>query len=284
VVCPKCLRRYRVPWSKIPKQGAWVTCPACRERFIIKLEDEGFLDFQPQASNSPGPKSPGGSLSKSLSHRGGGPGNYLYRPGEDAPGELLVTMLDPVTPKARRYWSVALIATLLIVFGVEAAILRSSYMSARDMGAEAASAPPPPPVYDEAALAADLRAIQQATVSAVRLDRLIEYTGGESRVFKHAAAILAPESCSQITSLFMRSASPAQGLSLKASCLDPGEASASLEIAWNGRYAELFLSGQDRLRRINVLLHQPSPEVAAAMATAAAEAEAAARSAAEEDD
>ena len=209
VVCPKCLRRYRVPWSKIPKQGAWVNCPTCQERFIIKLEDTGFLDFQPDT-----PPKPGGGASRPKAS------NYLYRPGEDAPGELLVTVLDPVTPKARRYWGVGLILVILAIFAAEAAILRSSWMSARGMGEEIEVVIPPPPVYGEAALASDLRTIQESTVSSVTLDRLIEYTGGESRVFKYAAAVLAPETCEEITSVSMRSSAPASGLSLRASCLD----------------------------------------------------------------
>ena len=283
VVCPNCLRRYRVPWSKIPKQGAWVTCPACSERFIIKLEDSGFLDYQPEEAKGGSGKGSGKSLGKRppgldqaspKSSKGAGP-YYIYRPGEEVPGELLVTMLDPVTPKARRYWGLGLVAVLLLVFAVEAIVLRSSWMSARDMAELEDVSPPPPPVYDERSLASDLRKIQEATVASNRLDRRIEHTGGESRVFKYATAILAPESCSAITMLTMRSSAPAMGLSLKATCLDPAQTAESLEIVWNGRYAELFLTGRDRLRRVNVLLHQPSPEVAAAQARAAAEAEAA---------
>jgi predicted Zn finger-like uncharacterized protein len=277
VVCPNCLRRYRVPWSKIPKQGAWVTCPACAERFVIKLEDSSFLDFElPAAAAARRPAPRPASKRK-------GPRDYLYRPGEDVPGELLVAVLDPVTPKARRYWSLGLVAALLAVFVAEALILRSSWIGARDQPPEPAQ-PPPPIIYDETSLAADLRIIQRAVVPATRIDQTISHTGGESRVYKYAAAILAPDACNRITALTMRSGAPSMGVNLTAVCFDPRERPASIEIAWDGRYAQLHLAGQDRLKRISSLLHQPSPAAAAAAAAAAREGEALAAEAREADD
>jgi predicted Zn finger-like uncharacterized protein len=267
VVCPNCLGRYRVPVAKIPEAGAWVTCPACSERFVIKLEDDGFLDLKSE------PASPGRTVKPP--DDGEAPARRFYRPGHEAPDELLVTILDPVTAKARRYWGVGLVAVLALIFAVEALILRNSWNSARDMAETQQVAPPPPPVYDETSLAADLRTIQGETVPLTRLERLVDYTGRESRVYKYSVAILSPESCGAITSLTVGSQVPSSGLTLKGVCLDPSESPASLDVVWKGRHAEIRLSGHDHLKRINVLLHPPSKETLEAIAKEAAEAEAA---------
>ncbi|MDR1656853.1 MAG: zinc-ribbon domain-containing protein [Deltaproteobacteria bacterium] len=252
VVCPKCLKRYRVPLAKLPKKGAWVTCLSCAERFVIKADDS-YLEYEPVPAKRPKPNPIKAGPSKQ---------HYLYRPGVGQDDYMQVAILDPVTPKVRHMWGLGLAIVIVAIFVAEAAILSSSWKSARQL----ADVEPVPvfavPEYGEANLISDLRTIQGSMVSAISIDRHIAYTGGESRVFKYVVSRLAPDTCHRITGLWVKSQTPALGFNIKASCFDSRERSASLEIAWKGRRADLFLTGQERLQRLSVLLHPPEVNAA----------------------
>ncbi|MDR0355250.1 MAG: zinc-ribbon domain-containing protein [Deltaproteobacteria bacterium] len=250
VVCPKCLGRYRVPVAKIPKNGAWVTCPSCAERFIVKLEDLSLTD-------SP-PKSGLGTGFKKFGRKGSG---HVHRLGIDTGGELEVTVLDPITPTARRYWSLGLIAVVLVIFGVEAAILRSSWRSANSMAElQQTTVQREAPVYDLNHLAGDLRYLQQRTLTATHLERSITHSGPESRIYKFAVAKLDPDACVEITKLEMNSRNPSSGMVLSGVCFNERQRALPLKISWNGRWADLNLEGQERLARLNVVLYQAPAE------------------------
>ncbi|MDR1296130.1 MAG: zinc-ribbon domain-containing protein [Deltaproteobacteria bacterium] len=257
VVCPKCLGRYRIPVAKIPKQGGWATCPSCGERFIVKLDELSFNDAPParpaQAGQAPGPAKPRG-------------GAYMYRLGQSEQlAELEVSVLDPMSPAVKRYWLAGLVAAVLLMFGVEAYILHSSWRSATDLAAAGQSATPAPPqVYGLPEFTTDLKNLQRRSVSAKYLDRSVNYSGYESRVYKYAVAQLDPGACTAITRLAISSRSPSQGLLINATCFDEAGRPLPLRVDWNGRYADLYVDGQERMSRLNVLMYKPAPDEAAA--------------------
>jgi predicted Zn finger-like uncharacterized protein len=257
VVCPKCLGRYRVPLAKIPKQGAWVTCPSCAERFIIKLDDQSFNEPQAASLVQPGDVAAQGTAKGKKPH--------MYRLGsQEQIGELEVTVLDPITPVVRRYWGLGLFMALLLIFVAEALILRSSWRSANSMAdLQQASEPAAPGAYGIDDLANDLRTLQEGSTSSRYIDRRVAYTGLESRIYKFAVSQLAPDSCQAISAVSLWSREPASGLVLNGTCLDRDGLPASVRVSWSGRYADLYLDGQDRLARLNVLLHRPTSPVAA---------------------
>jgi predicted Zn finger-like uncharacterized protein len=257
VVCPKCLGRYRVPLSKIPRQGAWVTCPSCSERFIIKLNDQSFTE--PQTTTAPQTTTPHGAMAVPGATKEIKP--HMYRLwNQEQVSELEVTILDPVTPMVRRYWGIGLVAALLLIFLAEALILRSSLRTANSMTElQQNSRPQAPQVYGLDELALDLRSLQIGTVNSTFVDREIDFTGHESRIYKYAVSQLAPGNCQSITRLNLQSNEPGRWLNLIGTCFNQSERPATIRVAWNGRYADLFVDGHARSTRLNVLIHPPEP-------------------------
>lgn len=251
VVCPKCLGRYRVPLSKIPKQGAWVTCPTCSERFIIKLDDLSFNEPPPAAKAKQVPI--GSPIKETKPH--------MYRLWtQEQVGELEVTILDPVTPIVRRYWGIGLVIALALIFLAEALILRSSWRSANSMAElQQPSAPTVAAPYGEEELASDLRTLQADSVARNFVDREVNFTGPESRVYKYAVSRLAPNACQSITSLNLFAREPSAGLLLTATCYDPSGTAAAVKVVWHGREATLFIDGFERSGRLDSLIHPPAP-------------------------
>jgi predicted Zn finger-like uncharacterized protein len=253
VVCPRCLGRYRVPIAKIPKQGAWVTCPSCSERFIVKLDDLSFSE----AANPPKPKlpaAPNDSKNKETKP-------YMYRLWtQEQVGELEVTILDPVTPIVRRYWGIGLGIAIIVIFLAEALILRSSWRSANSMTElQQNSRPTALAPYGQAELAYDLRSLQEATFNASYVDRKIDFTGNVSRVYKRAVSELAPNNCQSVTAIRLASNQPSAWLQLSGTCFNQGERPATVRVEWNGRYANLVIEGFERSGRMDVLIHSPNP-------------------------
>jgi hypothetical protein len=148
---------------------------------------------------------------------------------------------------------------LLLIFAAEAFILRSSWHSANSMAElQQASLPMAAGVYGLNELAADLKTMQAGYGSYRSVDRKVSYTGLESRVYKYAVSQLAPDSCQAISAVNLWSREPSSGLVLTATCYERDEPAASVRVSWNGRYADLYLDGKDRLARLNVLIYKPT--------------------------
>jgi hypothetical protein len=175
-------------------------------------------------------------------------------------GELEVTILDPVTPIVRRYWGIGLVTALLLIFLAEALILRSSWRSANSMvGLQQNSKPLAPTAYSLDELVLDLRSLQAGTVNNTFVDRTVDFTGNESRIYKFAVSQLAPNSCQSITRLNIQSNEPSRELDMIGTCLNRTERPVTIRVVWNGRYADVFPEGQGRTNRLNVLIHPPMP-------------------------
>jgi hypothetical protein len=237
VVCPKCLGRYRASTKGLPKQGAWATCPTCAERFLVKPGDLSFLPGERKACPKAGRSVQAVSVGRL-----------------DRLEEVVLGPLDP----GKRKWAVGMALIVLMMFGVEALVLRASWSSAKGLSEPSARAAAVIGKYGPRDLENDLRSLQKRLLPLRRLDFAVACQGAESRVYKFAAARLAPETCQRITGLELRSAEPSTGFAMVGVCLDDAERPASLEVRWNGREAEIFLTGQPRLDRLRVTLRFPT--------------------------
>ncbi|MDR2387746.1 MAG: hypothetical protein LBE80_09220, partial [Deltaproteobacteria bacterium] len=200
-------------------------------------------------------------------------------------GELEVTILDPVTPVVRRYWGIGLVVALLLIFLAEAIILRISWRSASSLS-EANQNPPRQVVasYGPSELAYDLRVLQENTVNRTFVDRKVNFTGNESRIYKYAVSQLAPRACQSITALSLYSRVPSSGLLMTGTCLNRSEMPAVLEIVWKGRRASLYIDGHERAGNLDILVYPPDPAQLAAQEGQAKQAAQAAQAAALEED
>jgi hypothetical protein len=154
-------------------------------------------------------------------------------------------------------WKVGVATLLLAAFVSVLVVLTTSWKSAKTLTVAEITVPVRVPQYGLENFASDLRALQSFMSKTKFIDQKVAYTGEQSRVFKFAVATLAPETCTAITSLAVKSYDPSMGFTLKATCLVSSEKAASLEILWKGRYAELFLTGRDRSERLSVMIHPP---------------------------
>jgi predicted Zn finger-like uncharacterized protein len=245
VVCPKCLGRYRVSAKKLDKMGTWVKCPTCAERFIVKLDKKELLDDAPPE--------------KAVTHFSRKARSVVSATSivSITALELEVSVLDPVTAASKRYWGLGILGVLMLVFAVEAFVLKTSFSSAKNMGTIEEIQINAPAAYTVDSLVSDLKILQRNSIVQHTQKAQISHTGSESRIFKYAVEKLAPNTCTRITALAMETRSSAEGLSLTATCFDSRERSASLEVVWNGRYAMLYLTGQDRINNnLNVMIHK----------------------------
>jgi hypothetical protein len=132
-----------------------------------------------------------------------------------------------------------------IVIAAVAALLAGLAMSYGQAAKTSAGESPPPPSKVQASeygfsnLKADLLYIKRKLARYDRYNQTINYSGVESRLFKHVQGILDPEACRDIVSLSLVSESPLQGFSVKSDCLSPRERGAALDVRFLGGWAVL---------------------------------------------
>ncbi len=235
ITCPHCRARSRIADERVPGAGAWARCPKCRNRFFIRPpEPEG-----PPAGAPPAAEADRNDLRRRILRRVRGSAAaeaYASRTLEAGPEpEVLVFPEATLSPRACLALGLALLALPLILIGV----FFKSASSWRP-------APPPPTtqvaVIDEtkriAYLKGDLLQLRNRMMRWRRLQYSVEYTGSESRVFKHyAARLLPPSVCGDITRLELRSERPSRGFTATATCLDRRHGLVDMEIGWVGRGA-----------------------------------------------
>jgi hypothetical protein len=147
-----------------------------------------------------------------------------------------------------------------LIFLAEALILRSSWRSANSMAdLQQASLPTVAAPYGLDDLAYDLKSIQAATVAKTFVDRKVDFTGHESRVYKYAVSQLAPKACQSITALDIITNEPTAGLLMTGTCFNSAEIPAGVKIFWRGREATIVIDGFERSGRLDVLIHPPAP-------------------------
>jgi hypothetical protein len=106
-------------------------------------------------------------------------------------------------------------------------------------------------------LAYDLRSLRGSTVANTFIDRQVNFTGLESRVYKYAVSKLAPNACQAITALALKSQDPSANLTMRGTCLEAGDVPAGVKVIWSGREANLFIEGFERSGRLTVLMYPP---------------------------
>jgi predicted Zn finger-like uncharacterized protein len=241
VVCPKCLKSYEVASDKISKNGAWVKCPNCSERFVVRKETQALFCSQDPYFVS---------IAASKKKTGSGKAKIL----SSVPIDLQVSARQDGFLK--RCLGLAAIAMLILVFFIEGMVLSFSVQSAKEMVPESQSSFAKPIVYTQDSLIHDLKVLQRDTVSKGVKTASINYTGSASRVYKYAAGELAPGACTDITGLKTKSLDQAQGLTITATCFDPQDVPATFEVIWQNRSAMIYLSGRQRSgKSINVVIH-----------------------------
>lgn len=244
--CPKCRVKCSISDDKLPAAGAWTRCPKCGERFFIK---PGGL-IQSLLSES---EFPGGAVSGSLKNRGPEAEELLSKmrrlsPRDDLPPlsaeVVILSLVKP--PDYRLYTSIAVLASLVLGAAV--------FFGFRDVGETGApnpsglSHPPLESLYSPEDLRKDLLYLRRDNIDRNPFDREINYSGAESRVYKHFVHQMEPLSCGEISQIQLQSSQPSRYLDVLATCLDGRTRGATLHLFWRGGEVEVrFDSSSNRI-------------------------------------
>jgi hypothetical protein len=116
---------------------------------------------------------------------------------------------------------------------------------------EAAGARPEPPSvapspvhgYGGADLRADLEALKLDLAGYAAINRHIDFSGRESRLFNYSLARLAPESCREINALRLWSTRTTDGFQAEGICLENGSPTPLLMVDWRTETTLISLPG-----------------------------------------
>lgn len=95
------------------------------------------------------------------------------------------------------------------------------------------------PKIQQSQVKSELLWLRDSTIKRRHLLYSVNYTGPESKIFKHWQSKLIPNVCQQITSIKIQSPAPSYALTLTATCLDRSQGNVAMDIAWAGRGAAI---------------------------------------------
>lgn len=147
----------------------------------------------------------------------------------------------------------------LIVYGLLSVsviilIATLAWFNVRAAKTETVELPPSPAAvkvteYGFERVKADLLYLRRKLARHDRYNQVINYTGIESRLFRHVQSLLAPGACNDIVSLRLNADSPRSGFTLQSTCLEPKQKGAAFDIRFMGGWA--VVRNQDTGRQLD---------------------------------
>jgi hypothetical protein len=236
--CPGCRAKLRLSDEYQNKKEIWIKCPKCGERFRPQSED-----LTAQLADAPKSTSPSPIGKKAVE-------DLISRMDLDKMGQAMQDRDDftldaiPVIPepptRAKLYTSITifLVVAMLVALGV--VFWNAVAPPVQTQAAET----PPPPDYGKDMLLPDIMALRKDILRLRHVDRNINYTGPESRIYKYFVNNLAPDLCQEITGIHIWSPRTSEGFKMKGTCLDPNQDPAILEVNWNIQLAQITVSNR----------------------------------------
>jgi len=247
-VCPACSAKLRISDDMVPPNGAWARCPKCKDRFFLK---------------------PSSSL-LALDAADLGPGRTFRKKRSEAEQDLL-DRLKKTTPDGQddsdgqvnwdeiviypeavadyRFYFLAGYVMLALFVLCALAIARYAAMPRY----QAVHTPKRAViVYDESRLRSDLNLLKRSTSRRRNVNRYVDYTGLESRVYKFFLAEMEYPPCLEISSLRLRAAREDNGFTATAVCLDEVRQAPELRVQWINEKARIIMGGVARKEDIDL--------------------------------
>ncbi|MDR2442881.1 MAG: zinc-ribbon domain-containing protein, partial [Deltaproteobacteria bacterium] len=225
--CPNCLNKVRVDRDKIPPSGAWAVCPFCREKFFIPAYNVADVLEEPVEKAAP-PKRSIFSKTRAI---------------DDRPSPILADV-DLLSDPGRSIFGTKLGYSIMAI-GVVALIAALILIYNKASHSDAGEPVPAAPVvsrseYGFPQVKADLLYLRRKLFRHERYNKVIDFRGVESRLFKHVQTILAPNACAEISSLKLTSQAPRSGFVVRATCSQPKAIPAEFEVKFLGGWAVVF--------------------------------------------
>jgi hypothetical protein len=235
------MTKLRLPDSSIEgRKEVWIKCPKCGERFKPLLQNlEKDLELEPVIdSHAPNPDRKQ-AVDKILSQIN------MEALSTNADKEK-VSLLDalpvlPEDPPRTKFFLGLTIALVIFLLGAIAYIFVSSGAPPLENQSYASVAPLD---YGKDVLLFDFMALRRDLLRLRHVDRIIDYRGRESRIYKYYVPILAPELCQEITEIHLWSPRTQDGFKMEATCVDPREVTAILEVRWDLQSAKVNIQGR----------------------------------------
>jgi hypothetical protein len=245
VVCPKCSTKLRLKEEIIiAKPNAWLKCPKCFERFHQQsVEFITSTPSQPQwdPDNLPSHRRINKVMGKVLGELD--LETYAGRKNSQEEFSSILEVLPAAeTKRSRTPVFLTLVGCFISVFLVMMAMV---FHKAKAPDPEMIPVASPPRIsYNEQQLFEDLASIRRDLTKLRNVNKLVQYSGRESRFIKHYLGVLAPELCQNITSIYLKSNRSSAGFQAETTCANPNEQAGTVQVAWQG--SEVTISVLDR--------------------------------------
>ncbi|MDR3204399.1 MAG: hypothetical protein LBV23_06610 [Deltaproteobacteria bacterium] len=261
--CPKCLNQLSLPAPPIP--GVLYLCPLCQERFYPKIQALDFLDpiVEPPSRPSGGPSKrvkpgrgrpfgSGDELIKILSPDGAAP--------TDDQGSIAEGLLTHKV-KTSRGWFLKIFLTTFAACVMVVFFLIFNY-----------SVPPTPPApaspprrlvatsssYADVRLSSDLGHLKRFYKRNKAVNRLVDHSGPELRVYGHFSQTLWADMCEKPSAIRLITNDSSAQLSMLALCRPLEPIPAYIFLKWLGDEVEVIALAGDTAKSLTIALNNSS--------------------------
>jgi predicted Zn finger-like uncharacterized protein len=243
--CPNCLARLKIKnASAFQSASPWVKCPKCGEVFKGSQIDLWSLGHSHGLKLN---KPYGGYTRQRASGLDNGEKRSSY--GDPGGGESLYS----VNLRRRGIRSVI----RLVFLGALAVLVMVSAgwafkTSVKPEAPPAEELAPKRVDYASTLLVGDLKAIKEELKRMGRADEQVDFSGYQSRLYKHFAKLLAKDKCQEVVELRVYSEDTSEGFEMTGDCYDESADPAVIKFAWLGNTVVVEVEGEDEYAEVEM--------------------------------